>query len=235
MPDRGLLERASIAAGPAGPHDEGATWSLGGVRIAQVTFEVNREAALSFLPEDVGRPVPCYARLIITEAASSPAGSFRMANLFVGGRYRMMPRNLLVEGIVDGDMGAVAAALGGPFRPGSVEIHRVDGQLTATVAASEGALARVLLPALSAVDPGMLRWDAWLGFADLDGAVQLVEYGPRPAAAEAFLSKGATLETPAELPRAHTWRQLRNLNTISACYLEGSAELALPQVQQVIA
>jgi hypothetical protein len=234
MPDRGLLERTQVAAGPAGPHREGATWTLTGVRMAQLTYEVNRDAALSFMPCDVGRPVPCYARLIAIDAQESPAGPVRLAALHVGGRYRMMPRNMLVEAIVDGDSAAVSAALGSPYRRGSVSLTREGGRLTATVAAEEGRLAELALPALSAVDPAMLRWDPWLGFADADGALQLVEYSLRPRATEAFLSKGAVLETPTELARSHPWRQLRNLNTVSSCYLEGDLEIVLPQPQQPI-
>jgi hypothetical protein len=234
MPDRGILERERIVAGPAGPHEEGATWALDGVRIAQITFEVNREAALSCMPCDVSRPVPCYARLTIIEAGGSPGGPFRLAALSVGGRYRMMPRNMLVEGIVDGDVAAMSAAFGGRFRKGAVTLDRRQSRVEASVTGDEGQLARIALPELRAVDPAMLRWDPWLGFADLDGAIQLVEYGPRPAATEAFLSKGATIDTPGGLPRSHDWRRLRNLNTITSCYLEGGAEMALPQVQQPI-
>ncbi|MGH2610142.1 MAG: hypothetical protein ACRDHF_13765, partial [Tepidiformaceae bacterium] len=170
MPDRGLLEWERVVAGPAGPHDDGATWSLSGVRLAQITFEVNREAALGFMPCEVSRPVPCYARLIVVDSQASPAGPLRMAALFVGGRYRMLPRNMLVEAIVDGDAGAVTAALGSPYRPGTVTLEREDGRLVASVTAAEGRLAQLTLPALSAVDPAMLRWDPWLGFADTDGA-----------------------------------------------------------------
>ncbi len=234
MPVRGLLERAQVVAGPAGPHREGAAWTLSGVRMAQITFEVNRDAALAVMPCDVSRPVPCYGRLIVVDAEESPAGPVRIAGLFAGGRYRMMPRNMLVEAVVDGDAAVVSAALGAPYRPGRVSLTREGIQVIASVEAEEGALAQLTLPALSAVDPAMLRWDPWLGFADADGALQLVEYSLRPRATEAFLGKRAVLETPAGLPRSHAWRQLRNLNTVSSCYLEGTVEIVLPQPQQVI-
>jgi hypothetical protein len=130
--------------------------------MAQLTFEVNREAALGFMPCDVSRPVPCYARLIVVDAQASPAGPVRIAALFVGGRYRMMPRNMLVEAIVDGDVDVVAAALGSPYRAGTVTLERTDSQLAAGVASSEGQLARLALPALSA-GSRMLRWDPGSG------------------------------------------------------------------------
>jgi hypothetical protein len=92
----------------------------------------------------------------------------------------------------------------------------------------------VEIPALEAVDTTMLRWDAWLGFARDGETLQLIEYGPQPRASEAFLSKGARVEMSPALPREHRWRLLRNLNTISACYLEGEASFTVPQVQQAI-
>ncbi|HEX6032031.1 MAG TPA: hypothetical protein VFY90_11420 [Tepidiformaceae bacterium] len=233
MPDRGLLERDAIVAEPlarGGP--EG--WEMTGVRMAQVTFEMAREPAVAAMPGDVSRPVPCYGRVFLLEAATSPAGPFRLAALLVGGRYRMMPRNVLVEGIVDGPLKGIASAFGSPFRAGTVAINRDGARLTATVEADEGRLCEVEIPALAAVDPTMLRWDAWLGFARDGDALQLVEYGPQPRASEAFLSKGGRVAMSGSLPRGHRWRQLRNLNTISACYLEGDGALSLPEVQQAI-
>lgn len=232
MPDRGLLERASVRAAAMLPHAEDATWALEGVRMAQVTFEVDRDAALVTMPSDVSRPVPCYGRVIAVEAADSPAGSLRMAGLFVGGRHKMLPRNVLVDGIVDGRLAAVTDALGSPYRAGSIALRREAGRVEVEIAGDEGMLARLVLPALNAVDRSMLRWDPWLGFSDVDGVPQIVEYSLRPDASEAFLSKGAIVETGASLPRGHTWRKLRNLNTISSSYLEGRLEIALPVVQQ---
>lgn len=233
MPDRGLLERPLNVATPPG---EGPPppWHIASARWAQITFEVSKAAALGAMPGEVSRPVPCYARLFVLDALDSPAGPLRLAALLVGGRYQLMPKNLLVEAIVDGPAGAVAAVFGGGFRPGSVAFDREGSAVRATVSAGAESLALLTLPALRAVAPTMLRWDPWLGFARHNGAIDIIEYGPRPEAREAFLSKGATLETPPELPRSHTWRQFRNLNTISGCYVEGVLTLTAPVVQQTL-
>ena len=79
----------------------------------------------------------------------------------------------------------------------------------------------------------MLRWDPWLGYVDHDGAPGIVEYGPQPQPTEAFLSKDAVLETAVTLPRGHTWRALRSVGMITACYVEGSLTLSGPEFQQL--
>lgn len=233
MPDRGLLEAGELRA-PSLAQTLPGPWALEGARWAQLTYEVEQAAALARLPADATRPVPTYARLFVLEAASSPAGPLRLAVLMAGARYRLFPRNVLVDAVVDGPVAEVSAAFGAPFRAGSVSLLREAARLEATVAGEDGELARLTLPALYAIDPGMLRWDAWLGFAQQDGKVALTEYGARPGRCEAWLSKGATLETPGSLPRGHVWRTLRNLNTVSACYLEGEVEFTAPEFQQAL-
>jgi hypothetical protein len=230
MPDRGLLERSSIAATPAGLTRE--AWRFSGARWAQLTYEVSQPAALAHLPGDVTRPVPCYARLFVLEASDSPAGPLRLAALFTGGRFKLMAKNVLTDAVVDGPAGAVAAAFGAPFRPGKVVIARDGLTLSATVSDETGLLATLTLPALRAVDPSMLRWDPWLGFVTRGTELRMVEYAPQPEPSEAFLSRCAELETPAALPRTHPWRAFRNLNTISACYEEGTLVLPAPELQQ---
>jgi len=231
MPDRGLLDLTAVAATPL-TIPGGAPWLMASARWAQITFEVAQQAALHSMPCEVSRPVPCYARLFVLEADDSPAGQFRLATLMSGGRYNMMPRNVLVQGVVDGPRKAVADAFGSPFVAGTVALARDGRGVTATVALDGEAVAALVLPELAAVDPAMLRWDAWLGFATIGGTSNLIEYGPRPEIASAFLSKHATLETPPALPSTHLWRRFRNLNTISACYAEGAMTLTAPLQRQ---
>lgn len=231
MPDRGQLDPATLPVLPPAPIG-GNPWRIESARWAQITFEVGKEAALETLPCAVSRPVPCYARLFVLEAGDSPAGPFRMAALLSGGRYKMMPRNVLVEGIVDGPIEAIRTAFGAPFEAGRVSLEHDGARLSATVAQGAEGLATLMLPELVAIEPSMLRWDAWLGFATKDGAPSLIEYAPQPTVATAFLSKHATLETPATLPRTHAWRKFRNLTTISACYATGALTLTAPTPQE---
>ncbi|MFN0094950.1 MAG: hypothetical protein ACKVVT_09245 [Dehalococcoidia bacterium] len=223
MPDRGLLDLATVAAPALGAAAGGLRFEA--ARWAQITFEVDQAAALSRLPADAGRPIPTYARLLVID------GPHRVALLAVGGRHKLLPRNVLVEAIVDGDADAVAGAIGGPCRPGRVSLERAASRLTVTVAdAASGPLATMTLPDLRAVDPGMLRWDPWLTFAGRDGVTYAAEVAAQASPTEAFLSKGATLETPPSLGRGHLWRQFRNLQTISACFGEGQLAFSAPAI-----
>lgn len=213
MPDRG---QRKIAGGEA-PLTDAASWTMTGARWLQLTFEASREAVLGALPCDVTRTVPCYARLLVIDADESPAGPLRMAVLLAGGRYEMQPRNIVVGGVVDGSLEAVTGAFGRGFAPGEVSLVRDGARVEATVGES---LARVTLPALRAVDSTMLRWDSWIGVAAVNGDARLVDYTIEPTIAQAFLAKGATLETGAASDA--TWRAFRCLNMISACYAEGT-------------
>jgi hypothetical protein len=233
VPDKGLLDPSTVTAGILrGTHP--APWDVAHASICQITFEVEREAALSFLPGEVSRPVPCYARLFVLDAEDGPAGALKLAALMVGGRYRMLPRNVLAAGVVDGPANAVAAAFGAPFATGRISVERAGSTLTAEVREAGELVATVVLPDLRAVDPAMLRWDPWLGFAGPGDNIDLVEYSPRPQLTGAFLSKGATLDTPSSLSHDYVWRRLRNLNTISACYAEGSLTLTAPEPQEAL-
>src|SRR5207247_4189386 len=135
---------------------------------AQITFEVAQQAAREEMPCDTARPVPCYARLFVVDSAESPAGPFRMAALFVGVRYKMLPRNVLVQGVVDGPLEAVECAFGARFVAGKVCLRR-DGPVVEATVTGQQPLASLRLPELRALDPHMLRWDPWPGYADADG------------------------------------------------------------------
>jgi hypothetical protein len=214
MPDRGLrtIDGLAPAAFEAGPLE------LASARWLQATFEVDRDAALHWMPTDVTRPIPCYARLLVVEGETS-AGRLRFAALGVGGRFRMMPRNALVEAIVDGSTGV--PALSGPTRPGQVAIARDGTDVIARVASAEGLLADLRLPAPYAIDPALLRWDGWVVFAPGGDGTVLAEAPVVVDASAAWLSKGASVAPGQGLERSSPWWQLRSLLPISACVVEG--------------
>lgn len=220
MPDRGQRKIADETALVS----DRASWTLSGARWLQVTFEASRDAVLAALPCDVTRTVPCYARLFVVEAETSPAGPIRLGALLAGGRFMLQPRNIVVQGVSDGGLDAVAAAFGSGFAGGGVSVSREGSRVTGAI---DGGVS-VVLPALRAIDPTMLRWDPWIGVARMDGEAQLIEYALQPAIEHAFLTKGATLESSGD--RGSVWQQFRCLNMVSACYAEGTLVLGKREV-----
>lgn len=235
MPDRGRLDPLGIAAGPLLRGEHAAPWVLGGARWAQVTFEVAQAHALAFLPEDLTRPVPAYARVIILDAPQSPVGAFRLAALLVGGRFRLMPRNMLVQAVVDGPVQKFAAAFGAPFIAGSVAFDFQRDAVRALVFGGDGQLAAFELPELRAVDPALLRWDPWLGFAGPGDNIDLVEYRLEPEIDQAWLSKQAQVNAAsATATGSSPWSRLRSVNLISSCVCQGTLTLTVPEVLQAL-
>ncbi len=229
MPDRGLLQRETVE--PTALGDSPRALALTDARWTQITFEVSQKAALALMPCDVSRPIPCYARLLVAEGQHF-GQRLAIAALTVGGRYRMMPRNLLVQAVVDGNVEALTGVFGSGVVAGTVTLTRDGGALRAEVGAAGEQLAQLVLPALFAIEPTMLRWDAWLGFAEYDGSAVITEMLISAESRTAHLSKGATVEMDSSLPRTHTWRSLRNLLTVSACYAEGTFTIGAPEIQQ---
>ncbi len=221
MPDRGLLEAAAVGDAV---FDADAELVLPDARWLQVTFEVARDAALSMMPPEAGKPVPPYGRLLI---ASSPTGG--LALLSVGGRYRMLPRNVLVAAV---QKGVDVARTFGAAVAGTVALERDGASVRASVASEDGPLATVTLPSVYAIEPTMLRWDAFIAMGRMDGVAQIAEVTPAHELSTAFLSKDASVEMDRALPREHAWRRLQPLNVISACYAEGVLRLGGGVIQQ---
>lgn len=229
MPDRGLREPGSVDRVELAIAPETLVWQ--DARWLQITFEVDRQAALRHLPPDVARPIPCYARIVV---ADGTLGGTRvaMAALFAGGRFRLMPRNVLAAAVTDRGADRLPGLLGSGVSEGTVRLERTGQHVVASVAAATGPLVAVTLPGLYAIEPAMLRWDPWLGAGGRDGATVIAETTVLPEIDAAYLSREAAIELAPELSRESAWRQFRNAATISACYAEGTLTLRGPEVQQ---
>ncbi|GIW15212.1 MAG: hypothetical protein KatS3mg063_1065 [Tepidiforma sp.] len=213
MPDRGLRAIEGLAPSPfdAGPLEIAGRW-------VQVTFEVDRDAAMRWMPADVTRPVPCYGRLLAVDGESG-GRPMRFAALALGGRFRMMPRNVLVEAVTAD--GAALPALAGPALAGDVRMDAESDGLAIAITTAEGVLAEARLPAPYAIEPAMLRWDGWVVYAPNNGGTALAEALVEVRATAARLSKGALFAPGPAADRSSPWRQLRSLLPISACAVEG--------------
>jgi hypothetical protein len=228
MPDRGLLNTATVE-GCSVLDPSRTDMELKGVRWCQATFEVDKEAVLNILPCEVSRPIPCYARLLVAVAEVGTHGPMGLAILSAGARSEMMPRNVVVQCVVDGPLAAAQGTFGGPIRPGKITLERRDAGVVATIADGSGKVVTVRLPDLRPIDDAMLRWDTWLGWAGGAGGPELVEFAPTAQPKASFLSRKSEVEVDAELPATNIWRRFRNLNTISACFVEGDLTIGAAQ------
>ena len=222
MPDRGLL-KAKFGADGAISTAGTTALTLTSARIAQFTFEVEQSESLRYQPCEVSRPIPCYGRVLAVAANEAT-----FALLMVGGRYKLLPRNTLVQGIVQDPHGSLASQVGGPLLSGEVEFRSGAGGHEVTISNQNGPLANLQLPALTPLDPGILRWDPWLVFSRQDDAVNVVEVTPEVSLTSAMLSKAAIFETAASVADDSPWRKLASLNPISTCYAEGTLTLSAP-------
>ncbi len=225
MPDTGTLDRTTVVAGNVPEKPEPIV--LEDARWLQITFEVPRRAALEALPADVSRPIPCYGRLLIA-AGHLDREPASFAALAVGGRFMLMPRNVLAAGVASVDR--IAGTFSNGMQAGATSIEREGQRITGTVSSAMGELATAVLPAAYAIEPSMLRWDPWLAIANHDGEPVLTEILVTPEIELAMLSKGAALQPTDVVPRNHPFRALRNLLTISSCYAEGTLTFSEPRI-----
>ena len=224
MLDLNSVEPAELAPAPEDLVFERARW-------LQVTFEVARAAALRRLPPDVTRPIPCYGRLVVVDGSVGD-GRVGLAALLAGGRFRLMPRNVLVEAVVDGAPVEISRLLGAGASEGTVRLERSGQRAAAEISRHDAPLATATLPGLYAIEPTMLRWDPWLGVGTRAGTTVISESAVTPEFDAAYLSKDATFDPHRALLPESPWRQFRNLTTISASYAEGTFTLRGPDVQQ---
>jgi acetoacetate decarboxylase len=239
MPQFGLKTAASLAR-PAAVDSASLPplpWGLPGAEVVQVSFEVDLEATLALLPEQLARPVPPYARIVVARYPESPIGPYAEALLLLSARFAMTPRNYVAAAVVSTE--AARAAYAGiwslPAVVGTVDLKRernADGseEINARIAAGSP-LVTVHLPGAYAVEPAMVRYDPLVSVRATDGDPELIQFSGAPTVHEARLAKGATATCHTDA-WADPWFRLRSLNTISATFAVADLSLTEPAVQQ---
>jgi hypothetical protein len=221
-----------LAAFPALP------WALPRAEVVQVTFEVDLEAALELLPEQLTRPVPPYARIVVSRYAASPIGPYSEALLLLAARFAMLPRNYVVAAVVSTDAARDAYR---DIWNLSVSTGSIDLQRTQTAGGSENVrasvastlpLATIELPDAYAVEPGMIRYDPLVSVRVLQSEAEVIQFSGTPAVHEARLAKGARLNSHTD-DWSDPWYRLRSLNMISASIAVADMELTAPVSQSL--
>jgi len=228
-----IAEAATVDTGRLPPRP----WALPGAEVTQVTFEVDLDAALALLPEQLSRPVPPYARVIVSRYPASPIGAYSEALLLLAARHAMQPKNYVVAAVVTSEAArdAYAGVWDLPVSTGSVEIRRERTaagaeEINATIA-TDTPLTTLHLPGAYAVEPGMIRYDPLLSVRGREGEAEVIQFSGAPVVHDAKLAKGATITCTTDA-WADPWFRLRSLNTISATLAIVDTELTEPVVQQ---
>jgi hypothetical protein len=238
MPQSGLKTPEQIGEAPV--TNLGAfpplPWVLPRAEVVQVTFEVDLAAALELLPEQLTRPVPPYARIIVSRYAASPIGPYSEALLLLAARFAMLPRDYVVAAVVSTDAArdAYRDIWNLPVSTGSIDFQRTpvasgSENIRASVVSGRP-LATIELPDAYAVEPGMIRYDPLVSVRILQGEAEVIQFSGAPAVHEARLAKGATVNSHAD-DWSDPWFRLRSLNMISASVAVADLELTAPVSQ----
>ena len=223
MPDRGLRSFEHLPLPEIG---RSSPLTLPRAAMLQLTFEVDRDTALSYLPCAVSRPIPTYARFLFVDSADL---RFHVAS--VGGRYRMLPRNVVISALSPGNV--LAPTFGEGSEAGASLLERDDGHIEASAAASGDSFSATI-ETLSAIEPSMLRWDPYLVAGRGGAGPELAEVTLTLDLERAYLGKSVRMSSQVT-SNENAWRRLRSFGLISACYVEGALTLSSPETQESLA
>lgn len=238
MPEFGRLRREDLPAStpfPA-PLYPPPPWPLPGARILQLSFEIDRDTALHWLPTSLSRPTPPYANILIADYPESPVGPFGHAQQLIVCRSSVRARGFPLQTVASNPaaLAALRELWGFPARPGRVSIEDDGEHVQARLETPDGRLIlRAAMRYRSHADPAFIHYDPAL-CARLIGAVQgerpptvleLVQVDPGYMIRDARLGDGV-LEY-GEPGEGYPWRLLASQNLIATTFTISDTELPL--------
>ncbi len=123
MPLFGTLDVASaLADAPTMADLAPDTWTLPGVEVVQVSYEVDEAAALAVTPPACHPSIPPYATFSILSCPESPHGPFNLSMVRLIVRAGIRPRGLLLAAHTDNPAVARALASGWGYRVAEAEV-----------------------------------------------------------------------------------------------------------------
>ncbi len=167
MPDFGRLTPSAlphttpISAPPYPP----PPWDLENARILQVSFEIEKEASLAWLPPSLTRAIPPYGHLWVAHYSQSPVGPFSLAALCNVCRHTVRARAFTLIAAVDRveALMALREVWAFPAGPGQITLEKEDSRLTARIARPNGqTLVELEVGPLEEIEPGQIRYDPFL-------------------------------------------------------------------------
>lgn len=235
MPDYGRLtqDRLPHALPLASPLYPPPPWPLPAARILKLTFEVDKDVALNWLPPGLSRSSPAYAIVTVAHYPQSPVGPFSLAAQYIGCRARIFIRAFTLQAITDSEaaLAALREVWGFPAKLGRVRLTAGASGASARVSRGGLALAALRLRGLQPIDPASVRFDPMLNVriqpaieeGKRHSALEMVQVDPSYVLKEAFRGRGELRYPSAS--EGDLWQLLAPLNMISATYTVADTEL----------
>ena len=113
-------------------------WTLNGVDILQLVFEIRQEAMVSLLPPSLHPTIPPTVVVNVMRVPESPAGAFTLAEVRAGCRAGARPRGFLARCYTDSEEAAqeLGARWGYPAQVADVTLKKGYDRVTASVNAA---------------------------------------------------------------------------------------------------
>ncbi len=235
MPDYGRLtqERLPHTLPVVSPLYPPPPWPLAGARILKLTFEVDKEVALNWLPPSLSRSSPAYALVTVAHYPQSPVGPFALAAQHIGCRARFFIRAFTLQAITDSEpaLAALREVWGFPAKLGRVRLTGGATRVSARISRGGRALAELRLSRAQPIDGETIRFDPVLNLRIHPGieegkrhsSLEMVQIDPPYAIQESYRGRGE-LRYPAPT-EGDPWHLLQPLNMISATYTVADTEL----------
>jgi hypothetical protein len=169
-----LLEHA-----PSMPHFDAEGWTIEGIELLQVVFEVDDRARESLVPKALHPTIPPAGIFTVARYPDSPVGPFTLAQVKVSCRAAALPRSFLLRAYASTT--ASCEALGKQFGfscvEGAVRLNRYHDRVSGSVRTASGDdILRIALVDPEPISGGDVQYTATMNLAKKpDGSATLVQ------------------------------------------------------------
>ncbi|MBI3301635.1 MAG: acetoacetate decarboxylase family protein [Deltaproteobacteria bacterium] len=243
MPDFGKLTAARLPYSTpiTAPFYPPPPWHLEDAQILQISFEIEKEASLAWLPPGLTRAIPPYAQIMVTHYPTSPIGSFSLAVLLNVCRYQVRARAFPVTAIVDTvpALAPLREVWAFPAKLGKIALEKVDGRVEASAATADGKpLIALEIGNVEEIDQGQTRFDPFLNLRLVPSVqegkpplvLELLQVDPEYHIKAAW--RGKPKVTFSEAVAAEGWGVFTPLNMIAGVYSVCDTDLPFARYTQ---
>jgi hypothetical protein len=182
MPLLGTLNTAALLeAAPKMSGVDAEPWTIEGVEILHLKFEIDDTDMQAPLPKALHPTIPPVVIFTVATYPDSPVGAFTLAQVRVGCRANALPRGFLTRAYCDSAAAreALSSKWGYDVHPADVRLRRFHDRMTGTVIVDGDEILRVSLLDPEPISGGDIQYVSNMNLArDADGKGVLVQVDP---------------------------------------------------------